>query len=118
MARYWLSPDAAEDWREVTVEEFAKAERQAGFRNKAGGPTATGGFTGGGIRGMIVYDDSDPRGSIFDVAYIQVKAAMQCLEDAETGWEPLDELTSEAFNALDDAQAMLKPMIEKDETDE
>ena len=45
---------------EVTREEFIKAERQAGFYPKGGGDhLATGGFSGGGIRGRIKYEEGD-----------------------------------------------------------
>ncbi len=100
-------------WREVPVEEFVQAEKFAGFHNLGGGPTATAGFGGRGMLGRVTNDDADLKPPIYDVAYIQIKAAMQCLESAETGWDPLDELTAEAFNILDDAQAMVKPMIKE-----
>lgn len=42
--KYFLCSDLAEE-REVTREEFAAAERRAGFRPKTGFDLATGGFS-------------------------------------------------------------------------
>lgn len=43
--------------KEVTKEEFIKAERAAGFYPKSGNPDdcATGGFGGDGLRGSVKY---------------------------------------------------------------
>ena len=49
--------DQEADWREVTLDEFQQAERNAGFRNKGGGPTATAGFIGRGVMGRILYSN-------------------------------------------------------------
>ena len=57
-AKYYLShPQLGE--KEVTKEEFIKAERAAGFRSKSGSmdDCATGGFTGNGISGSIKYNE-------------------------------------------------------------
>jgi hypothetical protein len=54
--RYTLSLDGIEDSeREVTREEWVRAERHAGFYPKGGdrGQPATGGFFGHGVRGRI-----------------------------------------------------------------
>ncbi len=60
---YWLKSDWQDEWTEVTKEQWIKAERQAGFRPKCASTElaymttcATGGFTGGGISGKIVFD--------------------------------------------------------------
>ncbi len=59
MARYWLSLQDPEEWKEVTLEQFVKAEGAAGFRRKGSGPTATGGFSGSGVMGRITNDEVD-----------------------------------------------------------
>jgi len=48
---------AGEDEREVTKEEFVRAERAAGFRNKLGQPDepATAGFGADGVHGHVMY---------------------------------------------------------------
>jgi len=51
--KYYLKVFYEEIWKEVSLEEFCRAERLAGFRVKGGGPTATGGFFGGGLRGRM-----------------------------------------------------------------
>ena len=54
--KYFLShPQLGE--KEVTKEEFIKAERAAGFRSNSGSmdDCATGGFSGNGISGSIKY---------------------------------------------------------------
>lgn len=61
--RYFLKAHWQEDWQAVTKEEWIRAERSAGFRPKGlafNDPKykttcATGGFTGGGVAGMIKY---------------------------------------------------------------
>lgn len=66
MNRYFLSATLGGETveREVTLEEFCKAERAAGFRPKlwSGDPAymttpATGGFGGSGIRGRVEYHE-------------------------------------------------------------
>ena len=52
----YVPPDQKPDWKEVTLDEFQQAERNAGFRNKGGGPTATAGFTGRGVMGRVLYE--------------------------------------------------------------
>jgi hypothetical protein len=52
----YVPPDQEPDWKEVTLVEFQQAERNAGFRNKGGGPTATSGFVGGGVMGSVLYE--------------------------------------------------------------
>ncbi len=55
---YYLShPQLGE--KEVTKEEFIKAERAAGFYPKSGNPNdcATGGFGGNGLSGSVRYID-------------------------------------------------------------
>ncbi len=63
MSRYvlavWVPRDEVPVWKEVTLEEFQAAERQAGFRKKGGGPTATAGFTGGGVMGRVLSDKEE-----------------------------------------------------------
>ncbi|WP_391557166.1 hypothetical protein [Robertmurraya sp.] len=56
--KYFLShPQFGE--KEVTKEEFIKAERAAGFRPKSGRDDvcATGGFSGKGLSGSVRYID-------------------------------------------------------------
>ena len=44
------------DWKEVTKEQYMRAERAAGFRSKFGpGHIATAGFSGSGVRGKVSY---------------------------------------------------------------
>jgi hypothetical protein len=54
MCKYFLTFGRAEE-REVTQEEFIKAERQCGFRPKYGDGVATGGFGSGMIHGRVEY---------------------------------------------------------------
>lgn len=68
--RFWLSDSIFEpQWREVTKEEYVRAERQAGFHNSMGQPnepaTTSFGDTGTGRRGTTLdptiklHDDDD-----------------------------------------------------------
>lgn len=45
-------------WAEVSMEDFVRAERAAGFHNTLGRPDlpATGGFGNGSMQGCVVYD--------------------------------------------------------------
>jgi hypothetical protein len=57
---YWLR-GMGRKWREVTQEQFIKAEQNAGFHPKRGcGPVATGGFSAGSMEGAITYDGKPP----------------------------------------------------------
>lgn len=57
--KYYLSFHGLE--KEVTKEEFIKAEREAGFYSKFGSDhEATGGFGGGSVSGSIRYEDPKP----------------------------------------------------------
>ncbi len=56
MLALYAPPNQEADWKEVTLEEFQRAERNAGFRNKGGGPTGTAGFIGGGVMGRVLYE--------------------------------------------------------------
>lgn len=61
--RYFLKADApGARWTEVAKAEFVSSERAAGFHNTWGRPSepATGGFSGGGLRGTMRYDGSAP----------------------------------------------------------
>ena len=54
--KYYLQTFYNKEWKEVSKEEFMRAERIAGFHSKRGpGTVATGGFSGGGMRGRIEY---------------------------------------------------------------
>lgn len=64
MSRYFLSATLGDNKleREVSLEEFCRAERAAGFRPKMPNSDprymltpATGGFGGGGINGRVQY---------------------------------------------------------------
>lgn len=55
---YYLNSGPNGRYQEVTMEEFVRAERAAGFHPKDGmpiGKPATGGFSGGGVHGKIIY---------------------------------------------------------------
>jgi hypothetical protein len=57
-ARYFLSISGVEDSeKEVTKEQFVRAERAAGFRNTMGRPDepATGSFSNGAVSGRVEY---------------------------------------------------------------
>lgn len=54
--KYWLSLDVSgldPLWQEVTKEQWVRAERAAGFRGGREDEPATGGFSGGGVRGSL-----------------------------------------------------------------
>ncbi len=51
--RYYLKSFYEDKWTRVSLKEFKRAESIAGFRVKGAGPTATGGFFGGGYRGRM-----------------------------------------------------------------
>ncbi len=58
--KYFLShPQLGE--KEVTKEEYIRAERATGFRSKSGRDDvcATGGFSGNGISGSVRYINND-----------------------------------------------------------
>ena len=68
MNKYYLSVELAGEKieREVSLIEYCKAERQAGFRPRMASDDprymttpATGGFSGNGIRGSIKYDTTE-----------------------------------------------------------
>ena len=58
--RYYLALDLGDsepDWKEVTREQFIRAERAAGFRSKFGDDhPATAGFSSGNTRGRVRYE--------------------------------------------------------------
>ena len=64
--RYWLQVGDLL-WQEATADQFIQAEREAGFRPKDGGGFATGGFSGGGIRGKITYGEIPEKAYSFPV---------------------------------------------------
>ena len=60
--RYFLKTGPQEDFQEVSVEDFCRAERAAGFRPKLSSldprywvTPATGGFSGSGTKGEVRY---------------------------------------------------------------
>lgn len=68
MCKYYLGVELVGEKieREVSLEEFCKAERQAGFRPKMSSDNplymttpATGGFSGCGITGSVKYTKGD-----------------------------------------------------------
>ncbi len=66
--RYFLKADFNQDWAEVTLAAFCKAERMAGFRPKMASDDprymftpATGGFSGNGVSGKVVYESTPER---------------------------------------------------------
>jgi len=59
--RYFLKPDGPWDEKEVSEEEYIKAEQNAGFRSTTGGP-ATGSFHGNGMSGRTEYGSWGRRG--------------------------------------------------------
>jgi len=63
MKRYFLKLDIDDDeWREVSLAQFIRAEHQAGFRggSRKRGRTATASFTGGGVCGRVKYGGITP----------------------------------------------------------
>lgn len=61
--RYYLKAPWRDGWDEVSVEEYCRAERDAGFRPRMPSDhpeymrtPATGGFGGSGTRGKVEYD--------------------------------------------------------------
>lgn len=60
MKKYFLKADILgieSEWKEITLEEFIKAEKRAGFRSiyHDYGENATAAFTGNNIKGKIKY---------------------------------------------------------------
>ena len=56
--RYLLALDLAwkePDWKEVTKEEYLRAERGAGVLPRFGPDSSAAAFSGNGIRGMVEY---------------------------------------------------------------
>ena len=53
MKKYFLRTKWYDKPKEVTKNQFIAAERNAGFHPKSGKGCATGGFSGGGVHGMI-----------------------------------------------------------------
>lgn len=54
--KYYLKADFMDEEKEVTKEEFIRAEQAAGFRSKFGpNSVATGSFAGGGVSGRTKY---------------------------------------------------------------
>jgi len=60
--RYYLKADFQEEWQEVTIEKYCRAERVAGFRPSCSSQDpnfdttpATSGFGGSGVQGRISY---------------------------------------------------------------
>ena len=49
--KYFLKADWEDNYKEVTKEQYIKAERNAGFHSKSGDGIATASFTGCGISG-------------------------------------------------------------------
>ena len=60
--RYFLRHASEDSWTEVTVEEFVRAERMAGFHNTLGRPDlpATSSFGAGPVQGRTVYGEGTP----------------------------------------------------------
>jgi hypothetical protein len=54
-AKFYLKADWQDEYQEVSREQWIAAERNAGFRSKTKSDIATGGFTGNGISGEIVF---------------------------------------------------------------
>lgn len=59
--KYFLKAFYENNWKEVSLEDFVRAERHAGFHIKGAGPTATSNFSGGGLRGYIKYVGDDEK---------------------------------------------------------
>ena len=78
--RYFLKADWS-PWIEVNKTAWLDAERHAGFRNKSGNPhePATGGFSGNGVQGRLVYTTTDPRNYDWDKEF---KAVAWPVEEA------------------------------------
>jgi len=60
IVKYYLKHELLGE-KEVSKEEFIKAERAVGFRPKSGNPDdcATGGFSGNGLNGKVRYIDNE-----------------------------------------------------------
>jgi len=66
MNQYYLSSEVHAE-KQVTEQEFIRAEQAAGFRSKFGDDhVATGGFTGRGMHGRVVYVDPDVAEPVLD----------------------------------------------------
>ena len=60
MYKYFLKASFSDNEKEVTQDEFVRAEQNAGFHPKYGcGPVATGGFSNGTISGRVEYVVTD-----------------------------------------------------------
>jgi hypothetical protein len=56
---YWLRATESGFYSQVSLEQWCQAERGAGFHPKPGcGPTATGGFSSGGLSGTAQYPET------------------------------------------------------------
>jgi len=58
--KYYLKGNWEKEYKEVTKEEYIRAERSAGFRSKFGdNEIATAGFSGHGVDGKVDYEKGD-----------------------------------------------------------
>lgn len=60
--KYFLKADWEDNYKEVTKEQYIKAERDAGFHSKSGDGIATASFTGCVISGKTSKTDNFLRG--------------------------------------------------------
>lgn len=60
--RFWISLNAGETWRAVTMHEYINLERAMGFSAPPGRPATTS-FSSGYMRGYhtFVYQEADPQ---------------------------------------------------------
>lgn len=61
---YFIQYGKSNPYRQVTREEWIKAERTAGFYPKFGSGPATGGFSGHGVSGVAVYGDLNEEAAV------------------------------------------------------
>ena len=69
--KYYLTVKG-HDKTEITLDQFLSAERQAGFVNKAGGDTATGGFISGPVSYSIEHEKGDAYLSLEETLHEQL----------------------------------------------
>ena len=88
--RYFLKTDWT-NWKEVTKEQWVRAERSAGFHNTMGQPDepGTGGFSAYGVCGKLLYEYATPESYKWDPELCKVawpkKHCYECGEFVDEG---------------------------------
>lgn len=57
--KYYVKAEWEDEYNEVDMETYMRAEKSAGFWPKFPGRPATGAFSGRGISGHIIYDKTE-----------------------------------------------------------